>query len=447
MGIATLPLELLTTILGYVRLAEDRNVILPCLLVSRHWSNIARPLAWDSIVLNTASLTTFLNLAERAPYVCNYVRSLSLQLNSLWASAEVSRGCKHMGPDEIIAPLWNDLERLADTVHLHMRNLVSFSLRISKLPLNGETSETEAHYNEPWGVCISTSILERLLKALPEACIDLELDTKGREDEADCRFWPGTYDSAHLCLTLQNILPRLRHFRLRLKSLCPSLFTSKAFEGESRSVRAPGLLSMTINLNLEPNDWGAALCAGRGSPGGAGDERDGESDDDPKHYGRKVQARLCKALQRAHQAAAFPQAKTLQLVNLLQGGRHAYEFSLQQDIVKNRAHILPFRLIWVQDGRGDDGIFFVRDRHDQVFLGFLDPMDDRIEDGAWITTVEGYRWSTDFRRSGYARLAVGLESQYETRAQFYDRCGNQPWDEFWQFIGNFNLYIRTTQLA
>ncbi|KAL6244551.1 hypothetical protein RBB50_008793 [Rhinocladiella similis] len=52
------------------------------------------------------------------------------------------------------------------------------------------------------------AVFSDLLRALPKSCTSVEMDTGGT-------------DSAGMCLALRDILPRLRHLRLRALHLCP----------------------------------------------------------------------------------------------------------------------------------------------------------------------------------------------------------------------------------
>jgi hypothetical protein len=59
-----------------------------------------------------------------------------------------------------------------------------------------------------------------IVASLPAACVDVEIDTQGR----DFALAPGA--EPHLCDVLRAALPRLRHLRLRLSVMCPALFFS-----------------------------------------------------------------------------------------------------------------------------------------------------------------------------------------------------------------------------
>lgn len=67
------------------------------------------------------------------------------------------------------------------------------------------------------GFCIHRSTIATFIEALPETCINLEIDTRGLD-----YFEPGS--SAHPCDVVKRILPCLRNLRLCLGILCPAVF-------------------------------------------------------------------------------------------------------------------------------------------------------------------------------------------------------------------------------
>lgn len=91
-------------------------------------------------------------------------------------------------------------------------------------------------------------IIARLLGALSQSCIDLEINMQGRDDDPRCYFGP-TFGSAHLCDSIRMLLPRIRHLRLRLGSLCPDFFSHTA-NGTRSPITALRLESMLVNLSV-----------------------------------------------------------------------------------------------------------------------------------------------------------------------------------------------------
>ena len=84
------------------------------------------------------------------------------------------------------------------------QNLVSFSLTI---------------HGSSTGICphVSAKNISEVIDALPQSCVNLEIDTGGfeaREDE--------TQD--YLCNFIRRVLPRMRNVRLVVSKLCPTMF-------------------------------------------------------------------------------------------------------------------------------------------------------------------------------------------------------------------------------
>lgn len=409
--------ELLTNILGHLRFQEGRRGIWPCLLVSRYWSSIAYPLAWDSLSVNGDTLTAFVQLAKGngAPRMCECVRSLSLQLGTLrstgdeWRAFDTDYSQRPLqGVNSFTARLWNLLQELATAIQA-MENLVSFSLRIGGFSPCGIAQHSRYDSCGGW---MASGIVGQLLDALPISCVDLELDTKGREDESYC--FP--IDKTHLCTRLHSMLPRLRHVRLRLRTFCPSLLRSG-----SDLVKAPRLLSLTINLNITPTgSHGAWECSTN-----MGNDLEARM---KYHDGRKLQSLLNRELQHAYNTGAFPQARAVLLMILLGAPGLSHHHFEQQDIVHNELYILPFQHVGKDEKRRR--VFAARDKLDNESIGPMDAVEAMLENacGHWFTTVEGYRWSSDFRRSGCRQSASLLQPQLETRAQFLARRGSEPAD-------------------
>ena len=99
--------------------------------------------------------------------------------------------------------------------------------------------------------------LAGILNSLPQSCMSLELklDTKGRDDDPLCGFFD-TGASSHLCMTIRQLLPRLRHLRLRLGSICPSLLCVQTQEDKSE------LRTFTISLYFWPDSTSVEKCVG-----------------------------------------------------------------------------------------------------------------------------------------------------------------------------------------
>ncbi|KAL8711939.1 MAG: hypothetical protein Q9220_003635 [cf. Caloplaca sp. 1 TL-2023] len=558
MGIDSLPLEILTSILRCVKYVHGREMLSSCMLVSRQWRVIAFPLIWESVILNTRTLPLFITEMNNAPRIGGHIRSLTLRLHTLWATTEEFRAgyAREVEWIDGIAPrtrkLWEDLKKLADCIAADMTNLTSFSLFVHKLPPEGRT---DRHHNDPRGAGMSSVVLRQLLETLPPTCIDLELDTKGREDDETCGFDPQYHDSAHLCPILQSLLPRLRHLRLRLGFLCPELLFLNQQDG-GNVMNAPRLRTLLINLSLSPFGLGGQHCRHiLSSPAAAQRFNDQENigDDDnraaevgmngpetraeedkavaeasgaaqedvtqledrvsfqmsretdpsdvpapvpalvssesrqtqiedasslPKedntiedfeqalaegfyrdsdlstsseaessllfdsgsnvvqsidgddvllpvnHYmGIELQTSFLKVLQKAYQEGAFPNAASVQLMNLLGSADMQYSHWVQYDIHDRTCYSLPFRLM--DPMRHQEGQeYFARTRNDEELFGAWGAtydLEERIEEAPWVTTVDGCRWSKDFFGVGYRQMTAIKDLRFETRDEYTSR--------------------------
>lgn len=409
-GMHNLAPELLSDILSKVRHSTGRRNFTSYLLVCRHWLEVGLPCAWGSVCLDKDSLEAFAESARESPRGCDLVRSLTLQLHTIWPTVDEFREWRYEGaPNDTGGAnprtyrLWNNLDALASIIRSNMTGLVGFSLCISKFPPGGRTRE---HWSDPSGAWVETGTIAALLTALPNSCVDLEVDTRGREDDRVCNYYP-VYGSTHLCPVIRDLLPRLRHLRLRLGTLCSHLFLADGLEPGYTQAR--GLLSLTINLNIEPNS-GRTLRYAKVS-----------SDEQERDCGL-LQKRLGKVLRDAYKANAFPQARVIRTVDLHSSDRRQHDHCMQQDIVEDRTYLLPFRKIWIENEKCDDETFVGHNVADEEFFGIMTVLEPILEDSAWVTTVEGDRWSADFRSSASQRFSSLRAPRFETRVEFLHRC-------------------------
>ena len=416
-GIHDLAPELLGSILQDVRYSASRRKFMSCLLVCRRWSEIGLPYLWSSISLDNDSLQVFAESARKSSLGCDLVRSLTLQLNTIWPTVEEFREWRFEeasndrgGANPRTHRQWSNLDTLADIVRSDMTGLVSFSLCIHKFTPGGRTSKHMAGPLEgPQGAWVKTGTIASLLTALPSSCVDLELDTRGREDDRACDFYP-VYGSTHLCPIVRGLLPRLRHLRLRLGTLCSHLLLAPSTDGlEHTYTQAAGLLTLVINLNIEPNSGRTLRYA------------EIQSDDHERDYGL-LQKGLGKVLRDAYKANGFPRARAIQTMDIHRSERQQHDHATQQDIVTDKTHILPFRKLWIEDSKLDNETFVGHNAADEEFFGIMTELEQIQEDSIWVTTVDGDRWSMDFRSLASQRLASLHAPQFETRAEFLERC-------------------------
>ncbi|KAI1080831.1 hypothetical protein F5B20DRAFT_96016 [Whalleya microplaca] len=225
----SLPQELLTQILGWVKADSATNsVLLPCLTVCKRWHKMVLLSLYRHVVLTNDNLELFVTTFNVREDI--YIRSLTLQLTPIilprYDSESITTALTHLGRSFL--RLNSILERLD--------NLQSFALCVSD-------QIDKFHLSLPLG-CIG-----ELLEALPRSCVNLELDTCNYE--LDCPII--RYDGeTHFCEHLRRVLPRMHHVRLHLSSVCHALLgtlpESTAYEPDLFSpIETPHLRSFLIN--------------------------------------------------------------------------------------------------------------------------------------------------------------------------------------------------------
>ena len=478
-GIVKLAPELLTDILLSVRIAVGRKTFAQCLLVCRRWYQLGRPLLWSSIVLTNGSLEPFVNRFEAHSAVCTHIRCLSLQLTTIWPLHRDGRPWDW--PDGVnprTAAQWAHLDRLAMVLRNHMSNLTTFSLVIEK---TSNAERTLDHANTPDGAWMSGQVLKTLMEALPASCTNLEIDTRGREDEELCGYHKLT--RVHLCPTIQQLLPQLVHLRLRLANLCPILLKPNTNVMPDKWIVAPRLHSCVINLNLEPNSVPTRVCSctkssihvlpgndswvnGRwdfefpdariaevdppptgeaGDP--AADDKNASTTDKSVNapLTAKRRASICETERRQKDdeqldledeaysqislgrtlrdlfvAQKLPQVQLLRTFNLESESGGHYHHSRVQDIITNETHWLPFRPVSLLNQRFGVFSFVARNLADDEAFGQMGHLERWVEASAWKSTIEGVR----VVESGVSMCARDVALQnlpLETRAQFLQR--------------------------
>ncbi|KXX74112.1 hypothetical protein MMYC01_209467 [Madurella mycetomatis] len=130
------------------------------------------------------------------------------------------------------------LLRLSDAI-ASLEKLQSFSLTV---PPN-----SPAHHFD-----ISRRAIAAIIAALTDSCVNLELDTASLDHAA------GFGVPVHLCDTLRNVLPRMRHVRLSLRTMCASL-VGTGDAGSFTPISLPNMQMLLVNCR---QSWGTApICA------------------------------------------------------------------------------------------------------------------------------------------------------------------------------------------
>lgn len=253
-----LPQELLFVILKQVRNMSSSSSFLSCLLTCRRWCDLGRRLLYNFISLRNSNLEAF--LIRFSPANCFLVKSLTIRidpvspkLNSAGKYEETTERLNRNGSSESRA-LWGRLERLAAMIS-KMNTLSAFSFfmasNLSTFP----------------GFWIPSSIIASMIENLSNKCVSLEIDTSGREFSR--------LRSVHLCDKIRDVLPRLRHLRVRLYRLCPAMFCTEVNEDgtinrQSVARSASSLKTVIISCDMlyRGDQWlsTARVCGAFGQP-------------------------------------------------------------------------------------------------------------------------------------------------------------------------------------
>ncbi|KAM0800092.1 hypothetical protein BDR22DRAFT_852816 [Usnea florida] len=404
--------EILSIIFRILKRTISRQEVVSLFLVCKNWREVGQPVVWASVSLANSSLKTFVAAAESSGNVCTHIRVLSLHLNTIWPEqkdyGQLQKNPQSWpnGANPRTAEQWNCLDRLAALMKTSILGLRSFSLRIDKLPEGGRRGE---HHSSPQGAWMRSETLARILESLPQSCIALELDTRGRDDDPVCGFFV-TGTSSHLCTSIQRVLLRLRHLRLRLGSICSSFFCAQIHGAKETGHRIPELRTLTIALNLAPDSAGVEKCGGL-LPEATNHKDSAETNFNPEEIysddkrevaeteeGKEapLQTALSRHLRRAVLAHKFPRATKIQVVNLESSPVLEFSHVRQQNIIEDETNILPFRLVDKEGPGVDDSTFMACNCSDEQMIGSMADLEDWLEAETWVTGRDGDRIPVDF---------------------------------------------------
>lgn len=262
--------------------------------------------------------------------------------------------------------LWQLLRRTPDKL-ASMVNLRTFSITVSTEP-------------NAIGFWIPRPEIAQLIKALPEACVNLELDTWGKD-----YFEPG---SGHICDTLRGMLPRLRHLRLRLSTLCPAILGNGFKPDEVKSLSgfeplaAPSLQTLVVNCIPRTFFGSQALICGtfKENPYSC------YATDLPE-----ARVAIVDALCLAKDLSMLPVVESTSVLHALphsNSDRSVYASLNRCDILKRVTWALPFRNIM---GSQMDS-FLIRTPEGQEYLSYPWPLKlwRKAGFGVRLSTVSGF---------------------------------------------------------
>ena len=257
--INSLPSELICKVFN---LLKDVRVkyITPCLAVSKQWHIYGRAIMWSSLVLTELTYDSFayslafggssyhgllnLTVCLQVPFEtrCLCVPRWEEQFGCEWGELrhpwefhplDENTVCSFWGHVDIHfdrQQLQESLQRKLEQILVSMKNAIASGLRmLLTLSLTIRNEPPDGEYCYCHETVLGPKYFANIIKALPTACVDLELDTGGVDRQHSI---PRPHDHAHnyytdhdqLCDALHTILPQLRNLRLRVAELCPDFF-------------------------------------------------------------------------------------------------------------------------------------------------------------------------------------------------------------------------------
>lgn len=268
--------------------------------------------------------------------------------------------------------LWSHLQDLCSMVE-QMKNLHTFSLVVSP-------QQTSI------GFWIPRTVITRLIESLSPTCVNLEIDTRGHDfsKPSEC----------HLCEIIHKLLPRLRHLRLRVSTLCPKVLEQSSISEingtdpiESPTGTPPSLRTIVINCVLHSSfptqSSQTRLCSTNPNP----------EDDDDHHtfyfrnkFVEQARVPLTERLREIVEQSVFPGLQRAVLFDSQSYDIHdvtVYPAYNQRDAIDNVTWSMPFR--WLP---GDATLLRMPGRE---FISYPSAAEALAEGEFWKDSVLGSR--------------------------------------------------------
>lgn len=381
-----LPEEILSCILQHVRQSSSPASFVSCLVCCRNWHEIALREHYRDIVLGVSGFELFLeNFSRERGHL---VKSLTITIDLAVFSEDFEPAenyeelifCNQNGLGKVGA-VWSYMQTLPDILRT-MIQLSTFSFVIGP--------------GDARGFWLSRPLLAAVIRALPETCVNLEIDTRGCDQDGPA--------SSHLCEILAGVTPRLHHLRLRLRRMCPALFGAEmpdlgsdsdsssdsdpgSTEGEgkeknmvqSEHSRYPFLQTVMINCCVE--SYVCTAFMGR---------RYGWTD----YYINRPEARtlIAEYLGQLDHLSTFPHVKRLWLLDLQREDsryRSMYSAYNRRDIIRNKTWTIPYHPVKNHD---DFSLLYLARMPDNTeVLAEKWVIESLAEDQIWKTTLGGTR--------------------------------------------------------
>ncbi|KAI8716389.1 F-box domain-containing protein [Fusarium sp. LHS14.1] len=223
--IPVIPTEILDQIIRDAYSSEDaKSTIISCLLVSRQWRDVTLPFLYKDVVLAGSDRMERFLTAHDDSAVRSITRSLTLYLRE-------NGGPSH----ELQERVDTTVSRLAKEVMPNMAALQSFSLTTDR---------------REFKLGILKATISDVLKSLPECCVNLELDTEGKDEESFWLAYTGQdyypIDVTHVCDDIRYILPRMHNVRIDLKSMCNAMLGLRSRGQPLHPIALPNIRHLLI---------------------------------------------------------------------------------------------------------------------------------------------------------------------------------------------------------
>jgi hypothetical protein len=440
-----LPPEILNAIFIAVREDQGLSTLTKISQVCRLWWEVVEPVLLAHVVLDNDTLAKFTEHRTNASDQLKIVRSVTLHIQAITSShpseydedtLELYR--LHGSPKS--RTLNQNIGRFSNLILPKLSSLKSFSIFVDAPALDEARQRIDPYEIGFW---LDISLLGHLLRCLPASCTSLELETSGLD-------WSPRPVSHHLCPDIWNILPRLRHLKLRIHTLCSRILLHDSEDPGNRR-NEPDLRELrptdTGNLVRADHLSTLSICIIPRAMTGHGcltcPERQVMLDRgmDPYHIGgggghQTRPPLLASNLVSGHRMGCFPAALKLEVV---QNYHFLEDYPSDEDDLGERATMtqqeiqrleLYERAILIRDCIEDkiyplpqryiaEAMHGMYDKSDTCWVGTEDDVECHAENTVWDETIYGARMP--FRAGGALSGATSTPPKLLTRKQWRQR--------------------------
>ncbi|KAF2108211.1 hypothetical protein BDV96DRAFT_587913 [Lophiotrema nucula] len=444
------------------------------LLVCKQWNRLATPLLWRNISINNSRILFFLkSLASARQSSCDPIRNLSIYIRptpnrNFYSDRPLPRTILGVPLGELLIGNAQDAYLIAVPDYLHetenfiaceridndtsewklleiamrtlaliirekIRSLKTFSLRLAIRMDPADRSRANVFQT----LAFPRSVLAKFLTSLPDSCVNVEIDDSGRSAGP-----PFTSDE-HICPSVRDILPHLRHLQLKICDICPIVvdhnIAGDPFDNIGNEVPMWKDLK-TVHLNLRPSPLAESLRT-------KACRRLLWNSETPQLNGQEArlwleneatlhQNALAKSLRSAVDKGSFPGVQSLMLNNRHHNSAIDEWHFTNIDILNERVRLLPDVLIetdamgtaeqrttrihedcvTLEDGKS---LFCTGDESEKII--------EALVDDGWFTTTYGLRFPKPFRETvefkSMRLTCIDPRDLVATETGLYERIG------------------------